>query len=825
MLGWTIEGLRQILKSLLKIHPDATSENDTSLVRENPVTFLKTCFALGVALMFCYLMYTLLLYAHDFVVVKIARLKAPCTSRKLCPSDLLPVIKADGLNLGMKPHRVHRMNEPVEMCLVKNQYRTTPKMLLPPKPVQKQTPSPILPHHASISEAIRSQEENKAAAVASKAEVTSDNLPLVAAVKKESLFSMQIIETKCQDPEKLPLGRHVSEKDVDPGKAVDASTDVCAKIEEKEKEMPKPAQQTQSTSSSLSATTIPTSANTNPNLATSSNPATNFETATSEPSKSSTTSSPNKSTKRLSPRKSTKKKTTLSPEKRKAAGGEARRKYSTSYSDSSSWSQESIDGSMPSDLRKNSHRKKFVTQRRQGAGADEVTVSMKEDRGKDDTSEERSTQELSGTGRGASKPNKDTDGKNPAIALVQMWPSASLQAGCVHCQNQPLYPVTFRWHDTNPTSVFVSGSFVNWESKIPLRRDRYGWVVEIQLPRGHFEYKYIVDRQWAIDEKRQSVVNTREGQINHTESVETEVAIKIQNKDVGSKEADLLKQIKSDYVVKYIGVGENEDYHYLILELYDGPSLQNFLDGKPSIPIEDIRLLVWQCSKGIEVTQSLNIINFDLKPANVLLKSTTLKEGIKIGDFGVSYQTKPGQKLTLQDSIIDLPKEFITTFRYMPPEVLEKENPFASFATDIWSFGVILYEVTFRVKFLKRINKNDRSRFCQELDQFCKVSFEDGTIGLGNIIPKHKLCSSHQDILQGCLKYDYKKRINFEQMPEKDSEGENSEFNVPDVTLGTSSGEKDVGRSDHKRQFDEETSENKEEQKKKPKTDGQQHTE
>uniref|UniRef100_A0A7E4VHE0 5'-AMP-activated protein kinase subunit beta-1 n=1 Tax=Panagrellus redivivus TaxID=6233 RepID=A0A7E4VHE0_PANRE len=111
-----------------------------------------------------------------------------------------------------------------------------------------------------------------------------------------------------------------------------------------------------------------------------------------------------------------------------------------------------------------------------------------------------------------------------ALGILQMYPRGSTAAGCPECQTRRLHPITFRWYDDEPQSVFLTGSFVGWQSKIPMhrlieRRDgnarSRGFCLELRLPRGHHEYKFIVDKRWAVDEKRQPTIKTREGHMHH----------------------------------------------------------------------------------------------------------------------------------------------------------------------------------------------------------------------------------------------------------------------------------------------------------------------
>ncbi|GMT25220.1 hypothetical protein PFISCL1PPCAC_16517, partial [Pristionchus fissidentatus] len=109
------------------------------------------------------------------------------------------------------------------------------------------------------------------------------------------------------------------------------------------------------------------------------------------------------------------------------------------------------------------------------------------------------------------------DGREqPAIGLLPLSTECATRAGCRECQLQPLQVVLVRWSDANSKTVFVTGSFVNWNSKIPMRRDRVGWVVELRLPRGHHEYRFIVDGKWELDRGRLSTIHTKEkGIVNH----------------------------------------------------------------------------------------------------------------------------------------------------------------------------------------------------------------------------------------------------------------------------------------------------------------------
>jgi len=94
-----------------------------------------------------------------------------------------------------------------------------------------------------------------------------------------------------------------------------------------------------------------------------------------------------------------------------------------------------------------------------------------------------------------------------------------------------------------------------------------------------------------------------------------------------------------------------------------------------------VRLAIQICL-GMEFLASRQIIHADLATRNVFL---TAKNSIKIGDFGMSRKESDAAKLqscTLTDN----------RARWAAPEILQRE--FQCLASDVWSFGVVLYELT-----------------------------------------------------------------------------------------------------------------------------------
>jgi serine/threonine-protein kinase len=158
------------------------------------------------------------------------------------------------------------------------------------------------------------------------------------------------------------------------------------------------------------------------------------------------------------------------------------------------------------------------------------------------------------------------------------------------------------------------------------------------------------------------------------------------------REARAAARIKSEHVAKVSDVGTLPDTTpYIVMEYLEGADLSDVLAQRGPLPVDDAVELVLQACEAIAEAHSLGIVHRDLKPANLFL--THRADGtpcIKVLDFGISKVTHPGTSqeeaaLTHTTSIMGSPL-------YMSPEQLRATRG-VDLRTDIWSLGVILYEL------------------------------------------------------------------------------------------------------------------------------------
>jgi len=127
-------------------------------------------------------------------------------------------------------------------------------------------------------------------------------------------------------------------------------------------------------------------------------------------------------------------------------------------------------------------------------------------------------------------------------------------------------------------------------------------------------------------------------------------------------------------------IDETEDGQYFIaMDYYEGETLKSKI-SKEKLSFDEIIIITTQIAEGLNKAHKKGIIHRDIKPANIFIT----KEGvIKIIDFGLSKKVD-------QTQFTRIWMKFGTT-DYMSPEQIKGEK--VDLRTDIWSLGVLLYEM------------------------------------------------------------------------------------------------------------------------------------
>jgi WD40 repeat protein len=128
---------------------------------------------------------------------------------------------------------------------------------------------------------------------------------------------------------------------------------------------------------------------------------------------------------------------------------------------------------------------------------------------------------------------------------------------------------------------------------------------------------------------------------------------------------------------------------YFVMELVHGVPITKYCDDNRLTPRERLELFVPVCH-AIQHAHQKGIIHRDIKPSNVMITLYDGKPVPKVIDFGVAKATE--QKLT-ERTLFTQYGTMVGTFEYMSPEQAEMSALGVDTRSDIYSLGVLLYEL------------------------------------------------------------------------------------------------------------------------------------
>ncbi|MEW6074368.1 MAG: serine/threonine-protein kinase [Planctomycetota bacterium] len=182
------------------------------------------------------------------------------------------------------------------------------------------------------------------------------------------------------------------------------------------------------------------------------------------------------------------------------------------------------------------------------------------------------------------------------------------------------------------------------------------------------------------------------------------LALEAQHVDRFRREALAIARLRHPHIVQVYDVGEAHGYHYLAMELVEGPSLATVLGALPAkrrwsadelaraagIPAlssrersfeQALAALLAPVAAALHVAHEQGLIHRDVKPSNILLRP----DGTAVvADFGLAK----GQG----DPALSLTGDTIGTPYYMSPEQAWLAEAKVDHRTDVYSLGVTLYE-------------------------------------------------------------------------------------------------------------------------------------
>lgn len=155
-----------------------------------------------------------------------------------------------------------------------------------------------------------------------------------------------------------------------------------------------------------------------------------------------------------------------------------------------------------------------------------------------------------------------------------------------------------------------------------------------------------------------------------------------------TREAQVVARLEHSNIVPVYDFADHEGYPYLVMRFVQGETLKERLN-QGTLSTQEMIRIASHVAAGLDHAHKQGVLHRDIKPSNILL---TPGGGVFIADFGLARITQSGESTLSQDMIMGTPQ-------YISPEQA-KGTVDLDGRTDIYSFGIILYEmVTGRVPF------------------------------------------------------------------------------------------------------------------------------
>ncbi len=182
------------------------------------------------------------------------------------------------------------------------------------------------------------------------------------------------------------------------------------------------------------------------------------------------------------------------------------------------------------------------------------------------------------------------------------------------------------------------------------------------------------------------------------EPVRRKVALKIVKPGMDSKqvlarfelERNVLALFNHPHVARVFDAGMTDNGRpYFVMEHVEGLPLTRFCDTQRLTTAERLELFILVC-EAVQHAHQKGIIHRDIKPGNILVALQDGKPLPKVIDFGIAKAT--GGELS-EGTLFTQQCQLIGTPEYMSPEQAEMSDLGVDTRTDIYSLGVVLYEL------------------------------------------------------------------------------------------------------------------------------------
>jgi len=157
------------------------------------------------------------------------------------------------------------------------------------------------------------------------------------------------------------------------------------------------------------------------------------------------------------------------------------------------------------------------------------------------------------------------------------------------------------------------------------------------------------------------------------------------------QEARAISALNHPNICTVYEVGELDGRPFIAMEYIEGRSLSWEIPSL-GLSLDQVERYGMQLADALAHAHSRGVVHRDLKASNVII---TPSGRLKVLDFGISRRVEPGKSIDDGTTVVDASWEsqhtFTGTLPYIAPEILKGQE--ADVRSDIWSVGVLLYEM------------------------------------------------------------------------------------------------------------------------------------
>ncbi len=178
--------------------------------------------------------------------------------------------------------------------------------------------------------------------------------------------------------------------------------------------------------------------------------------------------------------------------------------------------------------------------------------------------------------------------------------------------------------------------------------------------------------------------------VAHDPQLDRKVAIKVAKLLTGAtqvkrflREARSAARLRHPNIIPVYEYGTFESENLIVYEFVDGETLKSFIKRNKKLPVAKAVEILQKLALGLAYAHEQGIVHRDMKPDNVLI---SVSGEPHIADFGCARSLNDDASLTIDGSVLGTPL-------YMSPEQASGNSGSADGRTDVWSLGVMLYEM------------------------------------------------------------------------------------------------------------------------------------